>query len=387
MPSHASLFTGRDVQHHGVVKNGIVLGDDVPTLAESFRDAGYATAAFVSSFALDPRFGLGRGFDHLDAEFSRKRESISHRTGFAAQHEFEGYDRPAGETRERAAAWLAEVEEPFFLFVHFFDPHAPYQGGAGILPYVPRGFAREVAAARMDRARAAQPDLDHASLAKILRHYQAEVLYADLQLGALLQALDAKGVRDNTLVVVTADHGEGLGQHGTLDHAPQVYDEQLRVPLLFRWPGRIAAGRRIAIPVGLVDLAPTLAQLAGVPALSDADGRSFARSLTGARDPEPRPILGRRRHYDKMVDGHRGTLFFVRDGRWKYIHSSVESDELYDLESDPGETTNLADRERERLKALARMLAAHLALHPQPNEALAIPEEVRKGLGALGYTE
>jgi len=387
MPSHASLFTGRDVQRHGVVKNGIVLASDVPTLAESFRAAGYATAAFVSSFALDPRFGLARGFDLVDAEFSRKKESISHRLGFAAQHEFEGYDRRAGETRELAAAWLAEVEEPFFLFVHFFDPHAPYTGGAGILPHVPRRFARELSAERITRARAAHPELDQRALEKILRHYQAEVVYADVQVAALLHSLEARGLRDRTLVVVTADHGEGLGQHGTLDHAPQVYDEQLRVPLLIRWPGRIAAGRRIATPVGLVDVSPTVAELAGVTPPPDADGRSLAGSLLGEEDPAARPILGRRRHYEKVVNGHRGTRFFVRDGRWKYIHSSAQPDELYDLERDPGETENLAVREAETVKTLRRTLSSHLAAHPQPDEAPAIPDDVRSGLGALGYAE
>jgi arylsulfatase A-like enzyme len=252
---------------------------------------------------------------------------------------------------------------------------------------VPRRFARDLSAERIAAARAAQPDLDRPTLEKILRHYQAEVLYADVQLGALLQALDKRGLRDRTLVIVTADHGEGLGQHGTLDHAPHVYDEQLRVPLLLRWPGQIQAGRRIATPVGLVDLAPTVADLAGVRPPADADGRSLAASLRSREDPPARPILGRRRHYAKVVNGNRGTRYFVRDGRWKYIHSNDRPDELYDLENDSGETENLAAREAETVRALHRTLAKHLAAHPRPDETPAIPDDVRSGLSALGYTE
>ncbi|UCE87164.1 MAG: sulfatase, partial [Deltaproteobacteria bacterium] len=213
-PSHATLFTGVDVLRHGVLANGTPLRGDPPTLAEAFRDANYATAAFVSSFVLDPRFGWSRGFERYDASFDERGSTLSkdhaYEGAFWAEHEFGGFDRRGAATTRAALAWLEAAPEPFFLFVHYFDPHAPYQA--------PLPFERRAAQASYELADRRVPGLSPAALEELVRRYHGEVLYTDFWLGRLLLGLDRKDVRERTLIVVTGDHGEGLGQHGWLEH-------------------------------------------------------------------------------------------------------------------------------------------------------------------------
>lgn len=386
-PSHVTLFTGRAVQRHGVTRNGLPLPEDVPVLAEAFRDAGYDTAAFASSFILDARFGWSRGFRVYDATFPKEGETLRHRRGFWSRFEFEGFDRRAAATSAAALGWLARAREPFFLFVHYFDPHAPYAAEAEWVAQVPRAWARREARARAGALKRGYPRLPPGQLASILREYQAEVLAVDAAVGTLLAALEARGSGERTLVAVTADHGEGLGQHGTLDHAPNLYEEQLHVPLLLRLPGALPAGARVETPVGLVDLPPTLADLAGVAFEGPVDGRSLAGALRAGEEPGERPVIGRRRRYPKAFRGHRGTKFFVRSGRFKYIRASEDPDELYDLASDPGELHDLHGQRAEVAAELSALLDAHLAAHPPRDEAIEIPADVREGLEALGYAE
>ena len=386
-PSHATLFTGQEVLHHGSLRNAVPLDAAAETLAEVLRGAGYATAGFASSFVLDDRFGWAQGFDTYDSEFERRGETMSQRGGLWAKFEFAGFDRRAAATNAHALPWLAAAPEPFFLFVHYFDPHAPYGAAPDLLAGVPAGFAERAAAGRIDGLRRSLPNLRREQLAHAVRSYHAEVLAVDRALGELLAALDARGQRDRTLVVVAADHGEGLGEHGTLDHAPNIYEEQLRVPLLLRWPGEIAPGRRIREPVGLVDVAPTIVELVGVKFAAETDGRSLTAALAAGAVADPRPIVGRRRHYERAYQGHRGTKFFVRSGRWKYIRATEGPDELYDLLADPEEHHNLHDANPAAAARLGGILDASLARHPDRSVAVEPSEEMRRGLEALGYVE
>jgi len=386
-PSHASLFTGREVLHHGSLRNGVPLADTAETLAEVVQARGYATAAFASSFVLDDRFGWAQGFDVYDDEFPRRGESMQRTGGMWANYEFDGFDRNAAATNARALPWLASAQEPFFLFVHYFDAHAPYVAAPKQLAQVPRYFAMRAADERIAGMRPIMPRLGRDELANIVRNYQAEVLEIDRAVGGLLAAIDDRGLRDRTLVVLTADHGEGLGQHGTLGHAPNVYEEQVRVPLLLRWPGHLDAGRRIREPVGLVDVAPTIVELLGTAFTQALDGRSLTEAMKFGSVREPLPIIGRRRRYERAFQGHRGVKFFVRDGRWKYIAATEDPDELYDLTVDPRELRNLHDAEPEAAARLRRHLDATLARHPDRDVEIFPDAELRRGLEALGYTE
>ena len=375
-PTHASIWTATYPVAHSVVKNGMTLDETHRTLAEIARDNGYRTAAFVSSYVLDARFGFAQGFDTYDDDFEAGESTVELERW--ADEPFEAaFDRRADRTTDAALDWLADAATPgaapFFLFVHYFDPHSPY------VP--PPEFAA--------RFKGAEDGASETELEEEIRRYDGEIAFADAALGRLLEGLAAAGLDRQTVVVVTADHGEGLGQHGLLLHGLNVYEEAVRVPLLLRWPGVLAPGARIAAPVGLVDLAPTLLDLLGVANGSAGfAGESVARALRGEAELGPeRPILLVRRHYEPgIIDGVRvnGVQLAVRQGRWKYIEGAAfRVRELYDLERDPGERVN---RFREE-PGVARRLAALLAPLRRSKRVPRLDEDTRRGLEALGYVE
>jgi arylsulfatase A-like enzyme len=226
LPAHATLLTGRQPFTHGVRNNGhFTLPEDVPTLASVLSTRGYDTAAFVSSFVLDRQFGLATGFTHYDATLDEARP------GAAVSLELE---RRGDRTVAAARAWLADrarqAQRPYFLWVHLYDPHEPY---AAPSPYRERFAGRD---------------------------YDGEVAFADALVGELLEASGyASGAPP--LVVVASDHGESLGEHGESTHGLFVYDETQRVPLIVTWP-RVLSPRVVETPVRLLDVAPTVADLA-----------------------------------------------------------------------------------------------------------------------------
>src|SRR6266540_1367137 len=280
LPSHATILSGLTPPHHGLRNNGAgSFPDGRETLATALSKAGFSTAAFVGSFVLDHRFGLARGFDVYDDETERDPN---------APGSLEA-ERSGSQVADRALAWLEKAagdrERPFFAWVHFYDAHAPYT-----------------------------PPEPYASRHKDMP-YDGEIAFVDAQVARLLELLDRRGLTDSTLIAVAADHGEALGEHGELTHGLLLYEPTLRVPLLLRGPGA-AAGKRIRAPVGLADLAPTLAGMLGKP----LDGRE-------ARNGSDVPRL----------DGR--DLSALRRGRLKYI--AAPRAELYDLSRDPGEASNL----------------------------------------------
>jgi arylsulfatase A-like enzyme len=369
-PSHATLFTGTHVLHHGLIKNGLALPAENLCLAEVLAQRGYQTAAVVGSFVLDPKFGFDQGFDFYDADFQNAQ---SH-PGTWQGHPVDNFDRRAEEATDTALRWLASRDpaRPYFLFVHYFDPHAPY--GA------PGAFA----------LRFAKETPPHGT-AYVSNRYDAEIAYTDAQIRRLIEGLPADR-RDDTLLMLVADHGEGLGDHGFPAHAALIYEEAVRVPWIARFPGTIPAGLRIGAPVGLVELAPTLLELAGVPVPPDMQGESLAAALRGERklDPE-RPVYLVRRHYLSGTVGVvrvKGFKFGMRAGRWKYIEDEgFGTRELYDLATDPGELDDryyaepeVAASLRQRTQAWREATAGDLSIR-------AIAEQDRAALEALGYVE
>ena len=356
--------------------------------ARGTQRAGYHTAAFASSFVLDSRFGWDRGFDHYDASFDEPGATLSKRRAyegaFWTEHEFGGLDRRGSQTTDAALRWLEDAEEPFFLFVHYFDPHMPY------VP--PEEFAKAVAGSRVDLLNRGYPGLSRVLLARLIRNYHAEVLYTDRQLGRLLEGAREVGGDERTLVVVTADHGEGLGQHEWLEHGVHLYEEQVHVPLLLSWPGGLPAGLRIGTAVGLVDVAPTVAALAGVPFDGPLDGRSLADDLRAGSQPQPRAILGQRRAFETRPR-FSDERFSLRTERWKYIRSTGSTgstgspDELFDLVEDPGELDNAHERHAEVVAELSEQLRAQLEDAAPGAEVAPIDPETRRKLEALGYVD
>ena len=345
LPAHSSMLTGTLPPTHGVRDNlHARLPDASITLAEVLKARGFATAAVVSSFVLDRRFNLGQGFGSYDDRFE-------------AVHRFHDLsERKGDEAARHAAAWLdAHGREPFFLFVHFYDPHEPYEP--------PEPFASQFADDK----------------------YSGEVAFADHCAGEVLDKLKELRVYDSTLIVITGDHGEMLGEHGELNHGFFVYESALRVPLVFRVPRAKVAPREVDEAVSLIDIVPTVAALVGAPPPREAQGRDLSPWLAGDGGAGGgRPLYAETvtptRYY-----GAASLLAVIMDG-WKYIETSRP--ELYDLRRDPKETANLAGEEPARAERLARELKVILAAARQkaePAEAAALDEDARRRLESLGY--
>ena len=339
LPSHATMLTGLLPPRHGLRDNGEgALPGDVATLAGHLRSAGYRTGAFVGAFVLDHRYGLARGFERYDDEIPRVPGRLD-------------AERPGSVVVDRALAWLAEPDparRPFFAWVHLFDAHAPY---APPEPYATR-FPGDP--------------------------YQAEVALVDAQVGRLHAALRERRDGARTLIVVAGDHGESLGAHGELTHGLFLYQSTLRVPLLLVAPGVVPA-RAAAEPVGLADLAPTVAALLGVPLAVSVDGRDLSSALMAGAEP-PRADLYAETRYPASFGW--APLAAIRRNGSKFVEAPRP--ELYDLAADPAELRDLrADRRRE-----AADLAAALAALAQPERSAApaaADAESRALLQSLGY--
>jgi arylsulfatase A-like enzyme len=393
-PSHVSLFTSLYPPTHRVIKNGRVLAERHVTLAEVLTGWGYRCAAVVSSFVLNRKFNYDQGFESWNDDFSLARSPGGVTAWEGGRVEGKFYGR-ADDTTRRAIEWLEgrASEQPFFLFVHYYDPHDPYAPPAGWL----ERLGTDAQEAR--------------GLERAIARYDAEIAFVDSEVRRLFEALDELGLGADMLVVLVGDHGEGLMDHGHLNHGADIYEEAVRVPLIARLPGRIAAGSRVVAPVALIDVAPTILELVaeGGPAsdkpshhpspdelLRDSEGAAGGRSLVellgGEASSAERPVYFYRRHYEGAMVGRvwaEGEKFGVRDGRWKYTRGSgSKSEELYDLDADPAERNNLLDSRRDVAERLAEQLDVWLRSVSRPDSAEALlSEEDRARLEALGYVD
>ena len=331
LPSHASLMTGRYPAGHGARHNGMRLDLAVPTLAERLASAGFATAGFVGAFPLDRRFGLIKGFQTYGDRMPRTAD------GRPAN------ERAGREVVDEAITWLTRRgDQRFFLWVHLFEPHAPYGD-------VRRGGSTDA-------------------------RYREDIAEADRQVARLLAALGDRAA--STVIVLAADHGEAFGEHGEISHSVFVYDTTLRIPLIVAGPN-IATGARMTAPVSLVDVAPTLAPVLGVGTF-DADGVNIHGAL-GWHEPAPRPLYAET--FAPLLDFGWSPLRAVRDGEWKYIDAPTP--ELYRIVSDGGETTNVIASEGPRAAALKGQLQKFGSAALAPRSRLD-PESAGR-LQALGY--
>jgi arylsulfatase A-like enzyme/Tfp pilus assembly protein PilF len=343
LPAHASILTGAYPPAHGVRVNGRDrLSEENETLAEILKEKGYTTAAFVSAFVLDRRFGLAQGFDVYDDQLStdvRLLENIdAERNAAAVQSSFSG--------------WLSrQPPEPFFAWLHVYDPHAPY---AAPEPY--RGQY------------ATDP-------------YAAEVAYTDAMIGRALEDLESRGLLERTLVAVVGDHGEGLGEHGEDTHSVLIYNSTLSVPFLLYAPGLIEGGGRVDAVTRTVDLAPTLLDYLGLEKTL-AQGRSL-RPLIEGSEMEEAPVYGESL-YASVHLGWSELRALERDG-FRYI--DAPGPELYDLGADPGERENLllsrkgvARDMRDELARMAGELEADARREQAP-----LDDETEARLKSLGY--
>jgi choline-sulfatase len=327
--SHATILTGLYPFQHGIRDNfAPPLAPAFRTLAELLKGQGYATGGFVGSFIVNTQSGLNRGFDEFDDTFE---------TGGKGSKFFTDYQRTAARVEERAGPWIERAAggpKPFFAWVHFYDPHSPYTPPP---PYNTR-YAK--------------------------RPYDGEVAYTDEVLGKLLDRLAKAGVADRTLVVVTSDHGEALGEHKEDEHGFFVYDAEIRVPLILRMPGRIGAGVRAKTEARSIDLVPTILDLAGTPAAAPRGlpGHSLVPAMATPDKADPQVVSYSETLFPRLHFGW-SDLRAVRMGGWKYIQAPRP--ELYDLTKDPGERNNLFAAEGRRAAGLRSRLLDTLGGSPE----------------------
>jgi arylsulfatase A-like enzyme/Tfp pilus assembly protein PilF len=346
LPAHASILTGLYPPAHGVRDNGAyALGDQVTTLAERLRQAGWETRAFVSALVLDRQYNLAQGFEGYDDDLWSED----------APPLFMIRERPADRTAARVLAWLEHrsTGRPFFAWVHFFDPHQPYRTAPG------------------DRVLAPT-------------RYDAEIAGVDRAVGRMTEVLTHQGLLDDTLVVLTADHGESLGEHGEETHGLFIYDATLRVPLIWRHPRLLPPGTTYDGPVRAVDVVPTMLAALGLPGRDETQGVDLLPALQGRA---PAPELPQ---YAESLLSEAGfgmaPLHGLRVGTYKWVRAPEP--ELYDLAADPDELRNIyssapevaarLDRELETILVASRRFAV---------EPVASPLDARmlETLQALGY--
>jgi arylsulfatase A-like enzyme/Flp pilus assembly protein TadD len=340
LPSHANILSGMTPLFHGVRENSkSKFPPECPTMAGDLKALGYATGAFIGAFPLDSRFGLDRGFDVYDDTFPSKP---------AFKGAFK--ERRAAEVVKAAAAWLSLQPGKWFCWVHLWDPHAPY---APPEPFLTRY--------RDDP-------------------YAGEVAYVDSQLGILFGELEARQLKDKTLIILTADHGEALGEHGEMSHSYFAYNSTLHVPLIIAGPG--IAPRRVDANVGHVDILPTVCELLGIKPRTILQGRSLAALMkTGRAEDRSLYFESLEPYLNKGCAPLRG---FIR-GRMKFMDSPIP--EVYDLRTDFGESENLAPKSdlaqlRKELEKMKISLSSPLA---ERGGRVANGQTLER-LRSLGYT-
>jgi arylsulfatase A-like enzyme/Flp pilus assembly protein TadD len=348
LPSHTSILTAVSPPVHGIRTNGLFrLGANLPTLATVLKAAGYRTGAFVSAFVLDARFGLNRGFDVYDDRYGEKH----------AGGDTDDAERRAEEVIKPATAWIlgntnpkSQIPNPFFAWVHLYDPHEPYRA--------PEPYASQ-----------------HAP-------YDAEVAYTDAMVGRMLADLEAAHRLDRTLVVVAADHGESLGEHGERSHGVFAYEPTLRVPWIM-WAGARLASRSWDGVSRLVDLAPTTLDLVGVARPGTFEGRSLVSAIAAGENASPPAYF---EAMDANLTRNWSPLAGIVSGHDKLIDLPIP--ELYDLADDPHETANLFARAGERARTLQSLLkttTAEFASRASASEKTTLSADARQRLQALGY--
>ena len=337
LPAHSTMLTGSIPPYHGVHDNqNHRLGDANVTLAEILKEVGFSTAAVIAAVVLDSRFGLNQGFDTYDDQFDQEHNSI----GIV--------ERRGQEVTRHGLNWLAgHRSERFFLFLHYYDPHATYMA--------PKKFGAK---------------FPHSS-------YAAEIAYTDHCIGQVISGLKKLDLYDSTLIILTSDHGEMLGEHKETTHGYFVYQSVVHVPLIVRVPGE-KQPRRVEKLVGLVDIAPTVCDLLSIEPPQEMKGRSVL-AKPSANDTE-------RAIYCESVYPtlyNASPLLAVVTPEWKYIHTTRP--ELYDLNNDPAESNNLVADKPQQASRLKDRLAGILRDQHREGDLQKIDRSMIRQLESLGY--
>ena len=402
LPSHASMFTGLHPRQHGVNVETRWLDESIPTMAELLSRAGYQTVSFSTNAWVGPHFGLDRGFEDFyalwrilpgmgAAPFPWWEKALRKKL-------LERRDKGARKLNKYVRKWWQQKRDPgrpFFMFGLYLDAHLPYRP--------PKGYAERLLDGEMLRkARAANQDawaymadevrMTPEDFAGLRALYDAEINYIDDVISDLLSFLHTAGALTNTIIVITADHGENIGEHGLMDHQYCVCDTLARVPFIIHYPHTFIPGDDETL-VQHTDILPTFLDLAGISPPAGLPGQSllstsFEFQIVQYTAPHRHRFARRHPHFDPTSKGyHRTYDAIVQDG-YKLIRSNQGDHWLYHLTSDPHEQLNRADELPARVHALTATLDAWLTAHPPLSKAAPPPdldEDLQKHLRGLGY--
>lgn len=364
-PSFTSTMTSRYAHETGATRNGLPMDADFVTLAQLFKSAGYQTGAVVSNWPLRSEIcAMNAGFDYYDQEFKSKRNLMIE-------------EQDARDVTDLALEWFDRIDakKPFFAWIHYSDPHAPYHMRRQFQFKVRRGEKKDTPTYK----------------------YDTEVAYTDFHIGRLLKGLLNRGIKNDTLIVFFSDHGESLGEHGYVGHGRHIYRQMLWVPLAIEGPG-IKSKVVSREPVSLLDIMPTVLTYAGLAVPSGARGHNL---LTASG--EPAAGLWQARYFEtyrgavpdvagakKMLPGTKPLRLGMQEGNWKIIHSPEDnSRELFDIAADPLELKELSSTHLEKTAVMTRLTWEWFQMTKplNPPRVRLIPPDVRKKLEALGYLQ
>ena len=390
LASHVTLFSGKYPHSHGTPRNGFMVNRKNRMLPEILKQAGYHTAGFAGSFALDSRFDFDQGFDHYDEDFG-----ILVGESGAYQNQ-----RLAASVTDAVIAYLdtTDIPEKLFLFVHYFDPHRPYSPPAPFdTIYDPRGRADLIP---IEGLRQRSDQTSKSFMRNVRGHrlqYAAEITYTDHHIGLLLDSLRKRGILDNAILVVTSDHGESLWEHGEeFDHGLTVHQAVAHSICMIRLPGGDSGGTSTDRPVASIDVMPTVLGLLGLPAPSEVDGETVnLETLAEPAGPRLR-FCQATKPLEEVEKDPRWTNMqksrCIRSGPYKLIRTPYRGTaELYDVVSDPNETINLLEDPGPDITALAESLKHDLqswAASADPLSSRFEPsqmEETVRRLKSIGY--
>jgi arylsulfatase A-like enzyme len=362
LPSFTSIFTSTYPLYHNVRRNeSYTISDSVTTLAEVFKENGFKTKAVIGSIVLESRYGLDQGFDHYDDKLdklpgpSNQKTRQQAVTGLAVK-------RRAKEVVKLAVDWLEEYsDDPFFLFLHFYDPHIPYDTPVKL------------------RMEGYSPD------EAMTWAYDSEIASVDRELATLMGTIVKLDLTGNTLVVFTSDHGEALLEHMEPSHGYFLYDNTIRVPMIFSCPGFIPQGKVLDGTVRTIDLMPTLFDFLDLDPPGGMQGISLKKQILNDLSPP---------EVDSYFETYYGRFFMgwsplkgVQWNKWKYIQAPKP--ELYNLKEDPGELINLIEARPEIASSMEDRLKALISEYSNPSvemtKSLPMDEEYRERLESLGY--
>jgi len=361
LPSHCSMFTGLNPTSHDVRENGTYrLDSSERTLAEVLKENGYRTAAFIGGFPLDSRFGLNKGFDFYDDDLNERKGARKKKLWQG--HKVSSFERKATYVIDSVTKWLSSNKENnFFLFIHLFDPHAPY----------------------------APPD----PFKKTYNHqlYDGEVAYVDYCLGKLFKELKKWKILEEALIIITSDHGESLGEHDYYGHGKKLFEPSLRIPLIISFPSVIPREKVIHSLVRSIDIMPTLLELLDLNPVRDIQGISLLPLIS-----EETRDLGLTSYGETFFPRLRfdeAELRSYRTERWKYIRyikdNNTIREELFDLRNDLGEIQDVSKREEAKTQELAFMLDELIEIDRKKavnkKTFFSMDKETKRKLKALGY--